>query len=366
MMPDWHGKIQQIHALQIRLMTLARDLGQAMAVPASQRDGEGIRAKWAAFVPLRPQAEALIRDLRGMTALAMYEHPPKERLHFAGWLADRDAFAQQVALWELVAEHVACAADTRPTPLLPPRAVGTTPDLNDWIAQGFHALANPVSRRHPSHDRGRYADIALPMAVFARLMQAAGRIARAVGAGPDLRFLDVGCGGGSKVFAAAHGFAQCDGLEVDDRYLVSARATLSLLLPERSQVIAGDALTFTGYHGYDVIYFYRPLKDNEELAKLEAQVFDCARPGTVVVAPCDRHGGYRPYMQGARVVGPIYLTGVDQPEADRIRQEAERTCLPPLFVPGGDPGFWGPILAARVQDSATIRTAGQRGRSSSR
>jgi hypothetical protein len=89
----------------------------------------------------------------------------------------------------------------------------------------------------------------------------------------DGAFLDVGSGIGEKPFIAyACGrFDRCDGLEYDARTLAVAQFLLNQLQTDYRYPIsyeAGDALQFSRYNEYDVIYMFRPMRDKAMMREL--------------------------------------------------------------------------------------------------
>ncbi len=99
----------------------------------------------------------------------------------------------------------------------------------------------------------------------------------ALGMNKNKRFLDVGAGFGSKVLLASPLF-DAYGFDCVDRYVKQAQQLLG------DKVFLADALTFDRYYEYDVVYYYRPIKDNDLYFQLERRIYDALRPG-MLVAP---------------------------------------------------------------------------------
>jgi trans-aconitate methyltransferase len=99
---------------------------------------------------------------------------------------------------------------------------------------------------------------------------------------PDLppgagRFLEIGAGIGTKMVIARELFGMdVSGVERTDEYASAAR-TAGL------DVQTADALGWDGYGKADLIWFNRPFRDQAAQARLEAQVWAEAAPGTVVI-----------------------------------------------------------------------------------
>jgi len=96
--------------------------------------------------------------------------------------------------------------------------------------------------------------------------------------GPSLRFLDVGCGLGGKVWIAdALGFSSF-GLEINSAY---ARIASECVGTDR--IFCSNALSFGDYGGYDVIYFYNPMPS----AELEIAILKSAKKGAIIYHAID-------------------------------------------------------------------------------
>lgn len=104
------------------------------------------------------------------------------------------------------------------------------------------------------------------------------------------KFIDVGCGIGSKLVLAYSvgnykGLHSEDlyGIEKDPRYLEVAKTLLDEAGIRGAHLIKGDFFHHT-YKPYDIIYFYGPLMDHEKEVKLETLILDTAKPGAYVIA----------------------------------------------------------------------------------
>lgn len=110
----------------------------------------------------------------------------------------------------------------------------------------------------------------------------------ACGANRAGAFLDVGCGTGEKAFLAyaLGGFDAADGLEYDPKtvavaeYLLHGAATKQ---PYPIRVFCQDALEFTRYGDYDVVYMYRPMKPSALMRKLVARIATEMRVGAILM-----------------------------------------------------------------------------------
>jgi len=104
-----------------------------------------------------------------------------------------------------------------------------------------------------------------------------------------LKFIDVGCGVGQKVFVAHLLGFDSYGLELRKELVEEAKnvtANLHMFKTDRCATnffMLGDALKFKNYSDYDVIYFYCPLFKHELQVKLEKRVQTQAKKGAIVI-----------------------------------------------------------------------------------
>jgi SAM-dependent methyltransferase len=185
-----------------------------------------------------------------------------------------------------------------------------------------HRAVNPQVQAASAGDLGCFPDIALSVTLFTEIAHLAYRILLARKARRPARFLDVGCGGGLKVVIAAQFFDRAEGIEFDPGYAETARRTFAALDARRCSVIEGDALAFAGYGDYDVIYLYRPMRNDALQAALEARIVAMARPGTVILAP---FGTMDLQAEGCRPIqSAVFVAGISAAEAEGLRRETLR------------------------------------------
>jgi SAM-dependent methyltransferase len=91
--------------------------------------------------------------------------------------------------------------------------------------------------------------------------------------GTSLRFLDVGCGLGNKVWIAQTLGFEAYGLEINPKYAEIAGECVGT-----NRILCHDGVTFPDYGDYDVIYFYNPMPSSE----LEAAILANARKGAII------------------------------------------------------------------------------------
>lgn len=296
---------------------------------------------------------------------------------------------QITTLWPALHRRIAEQAAPEPRALLPPPAAPRTAEASaaaasDSLFKALHAVLKPVAQSRTAEAHGCFADIPLPHGAFVTYMQAARRVLLALrlqggaaggtewggaaggtagrggvaagtegrraapgGTAEEGRFLDVGCGSGLTLLAAAPFFGSATGIEYDAGYVRAARRTLRRA-GSSARVIGGDALSFGGYGGFDVIYFYRPMRDDAKLIALERRIAGAARPGTILIAP------YESFPARARDLGciplqhPLHVTGLDEAAVQGLRAAAERAgpALPAPPLPlAGLPSPWSRIDA---------------------
>lgn len=221
--------------------------------------------------------------------------------------------------------------------------------------QSMHMLANPRSDTQSDAARryGCHRDIPYPMYRFSQTIGAAHRVCLALRRQRPLRFLDVGCGGGTKVLAAATCFDLCDGLEYDERSVAAGSRFLDILAPERCRLIHGDALRFADYGSYDVIYFYRPMKDSRKLAEMEDRILSQATPGTVLLKVGISGADDLPSKGAHRLADQVYITGMSEREASELGAAAERMgpMIPGFRCPSfSGHGYWRPLLEVSARN----------------
>ena len=139
------------------------------------------------------------------------------------------------------------------------------------------------------------------------------------------RFLDAGCGIGSKVrLAASRGF-HSDGVEILKKYCDIARKVCDRVC-DSSSIIHSDLREFNGFGNYDVIYTYSPMLSSAsnkawqmrmaEQAKERALFLNCTAMPTL------------PYIHQIEYYIAIKLSEPDQKLIDRIKKLLHETQAP--------------------------------------
>lgn len=111
-----------------------------------------------------------------------------------------------------------------------------------------------------------------------RLDQFVEALLMAVKIAPGKRFLEIGCGIGTKLMLASRLGLDVTGIENREHDAAIAK----YLCPEANVVVA-DARWFDGYGAFDIVYSYRPLRDEAAERAFEARLY--AATGAVLILP---------------------------------------------------------------------------------
>lgn len=216
----------------------------------------------------------------------------------------------------------------------------------DAVMFDLHAILNTTQQDETARAHGCFADISLPQSMFMAHLHAANRVTLAQRLRHPAHFLDVGCGGGLKLLSARAYFERVSGLEYDPGYVAQAQNLIDRSKTGGCHVIHADGLTYEDYGQYDVIYFYRPMRDLDMLRALETQITGTARPGTLIVAPYEIFDHRFEQMGCARLAGRLYVVGLSQREAASLRRKAELIGPSPSLARSAAPSVWDAILSA--------------------
>ncbi|MFP7675218.1 methyltransferase domain-containing protein [Marivita sp. S0852] len=226
---------------------------------------------------------------------------------------------------------------------------------SDDIFDRLHAVLNPAPQSDAAKAHACFADVALPNSDFHRHLHAAYRLVLSQRRSGPIRFLDVGCGGGLKVFSALRYFDEAHGFDYDPAFVAFGERLLEKEGASQATVFEQDALTFDRYDAFDVIYFYRPISDDDLLFEMEKRINALARPGTVLIAPYRVFGSRHDMIGCGRVDGGLYLSQTSQRQADAWRRKAELTGTYIARRDDSLPGtIWAPLLDASRQNGCDL------------
>lgn len=338
-------------ALERDLAERTAALAEVLARPASQRDPSKVEALWAGIAAMRPECEALVTKVRliqrprpGARTTGTMSEREYARKHRSAYSKSK-RFLGRIEAWDEVERSVAQHIDPVSRPLLVPSPIGGLNALAHQVYNALHRLANLTDQDRQAHEDAAFPDIPMPLMPFDDLMRAAYRVTLALGPGQPRRFLDIGCGGGTKVFLASRYFERCDGLDLDSGYIAAAQSTLLALDAQECSAFQANAVEFDGYGDYDVIYFFRPMRDDALLDALEDRLMEQVRPGTVIIAPYGSDLKPRGHSRLPKFEGCISVTGLTDAEAKQLHQDAEATGTEIVRRSHmrSHPGFWAPL-----------------------
>ncbi|PTX57754.1 hypothetical protein C8N43_2425 [Litoreibacter ponti] len=349
--------MSDLSRIEAELSKLTRDLGEFLLLPPCDRSTPGFAKIWRPISRYRVALRTALRE-RG-SALA---NPGANR--GSGTEIERqmafNAASRRLRLWSRIEDMVNKQIMPDRRSLMPPEEEFMSGAHNHYVNHlysALHTLALPSAEALKIRIADAHPDIALPATHFEALMNAAFRICRAQRREQPPRFLDVGCGGGTKVFAALPFFKESHGLENNPSQAAVAAAVLERLDAPRAKVIEGDARAFAEYSDYDVIYFFRPIKDPDGLRDMEDRIMAQARPGTILIAPYNGFSAERDDMRCSMIVPTMYVVGMGPTQVETLRQRAE---LIGTEVPAHDAeldaslGYWRPVVAASSQNGYAL------------
>lgn len=129
-----------------------------------------------------------------------------------------------------------------------------------------------------NYERGMYRFIPLSPLLFVTVLRAV----KGMLAGQP-RFLDVGCGIGTKVALADQFGFDAYGIEYNPRYVKDLHRLFGRDAHMKKSVWVGDALQYGKYADFDVIYFYCPMSDWRKQVELEKYICTQAKDGTLFI-----------------------------------------------------------------------------------
>lgn len=207
----------------------------------------------------------------------------------------------------------------------------------DGVIRRFEMAIQPLSKREQKahNSKGAYVYIPLDNATFLRQLSAVVAYLEAKKSPSNqirlaAKFIDIGCGIGTKV-ALARGLGfDAYGLEINPKYAKVAELLLgerdyrapygALKKSEVSRIITDDAFKITPrlLSKFDVVYFYCPRTSAPEQhgvkyrpsdeQQLEDHLVKCAKPGTVFLANLAQSDHFR--VESSKTMDYIQLSDV--------------------------------------------------------
>ncbi|GAC20372.1 class I SAM-dependent methyltransferase [Paraglaciecola arctica] len=214
----------------------------------------------------------------------------------------------------------------------------------DSAFEDLRVLLSTNSQGADALNHGCFPDISLPNSVFLENVHAAYRLMLAQGHATQSQFIDVGCGCGMKVLQASKFFNHAVGLEYDEGYANDAQKLLAQMYVQNTLIIHGDGITFDDYKDFNLVYFYRPMRDTELLKNLEDKITSSVTPGTILFAPYNQFFYRHKDLNCAPIGGSLYLAKSTKAQANALRRKAELTGT--FFNKPGNPvpSIWDPII----------------------
>lgn len=345
--------MSDLSRIEAELFKQTRVLAEFLALPPCERSTPGFAKIWRPISRNRVALRTALRE-RGSALV-----DPQQRAGGGSEIERQmsyNAANRRLRIWPRIEDLVN-------KQLMPERRVLMPPDADfmdgahnrylNHIYAALHTLALPSAEAMRVSISDAHPDIALPATHFEALMLAASRICRAQSRTTPPKFLDVGCGGGTKVYAALPYFQAAHGLENDTSKVAMAEAVMQKLDVPAGSIHEGDARTFKRYADYDVIYFFRPLRNSEGLKEMEDEILHQARPGTVLIAPYAGFSAERDDMRCSMIVPTIYIAGVGPTQVEKLRDQAELigTEAPAHDIANDSTlGYWRPVIAASARN----------------
>jgi len=140
----------------------------------------------------------------------------------------------------------------------------------------------------------------------------------------NTKFIDVGCGIGTKVFLASGMFSEAHGIELDENYIsvgLNIMKHSSVKFTDNILLMKKDALEFTNYVDYNVIYLYRPFHDDKKQNKLENKIASEAKENSVIISPLCNFYNLNEEIRPKMIFNNGYIKTEDQKLVDEIKMK---------------------------------------------
>lgn len=175
--------------------------------------------------------------------------------------------------------------------------------LEDHVS-GYRRDTSSNDHARACYKAGRYPYIPLEPSEFLRQLDLTFQyLTETKSLSRRLKFIDVGCGIGSKLVLAvdsSHGhYLDVRGIEIDPTYHEIACSLFGRFKSKEwldEHIILGDALKHN-YKPYDLIYFYCPFENGQLEKKLEERIAKTAKPGALILANLGYLTGYKSETQ---------------------------------------------------------------------
>ena len=345
-MLDDPGDLAALTALETTLSGLCAELADILADPPSDERTDKVRLLWPRLASLEIPYSSALSALRSNLSQPRDDTPlqaaaRRRLLHHA---------PARLGLWGRIGRmvHRQLHPGSFPALVTETTEIITGPQFGavNYLSQLLFQLSNPIAGDADVVPEDHHRDIPLSGAYFINLLTAARRILLARGHDGPVRFLDMGCGAGTKVLAASAVFEIAHGGEYSPKYVAQARSFFTRLGADPDVILETNALTFDDYASYDVIYFYRPLKNIDLAVQMEERILDQARPGTLLIAPLNVTLGRLP-DRVLKIADKIFITGQTRDAIAELVRDAERKGCETRITPFPEDevlGFWQPLV----------------------
>lgn len=349
--------MSELEKIEAELAQLTKQLADFLLLPPNDRSTPGFAKIWRPISRYRVKLRTALQDQGSILSDPRYRDAhTSEMEQRVGY----NAAHRRLRLWPSIEDMVNKQVTPVRKQLMPQPSEYMEGAHNRYVNHlysALHTLALPSADAMMNLISDAHADIALPATHFEALMHAAYRICLAQDRDAPPRFLDVGCGGGTKIWAALPFFPQACGLENNPTQVKVGAAAMAKLDAPENCIMEADARQFSSYSNYDVIYFYRPLKDPVGLKKMEDQIMAQARPGTILIAPYLGFSGEHSDDRCSNIAPSIYVAGVAPYQVEALRQRAEMIGTEaPAHGSAADAalGYWRPLVEASRRNGYAI------------
>ncbi len=199
------------------------------------------------------------------------------------------------------------------------------------LEQQISTYLTPHKVRMEKDKKGEYPFISLRLEDFFWGMTLARRLSNIIrGRDPESslhweeswpKFLDVGCGIGTKLRAAKWMGFDAYGLEITEKYVEFARAMYYSNHEAKKYIIHADGREFKNYRKFDVIYFYCPMCQGELQKQLERAIYSRAKSNTIFVGFLKKRNGSELPKNVHELAGCVLVKTTDKELLQKLRDE---------------------------------------------
>lgn len=341
--------MSELSQIETELAAKTEQLAEFLLLPPSQRSIPGFAKVWRPISRYRVALRTALREKGSVLADPRARSGNKPEIEMQ---MRYNAANHRLRLWPQIEDLVNKQVTPERRDLMAPRETfmdGTHNRYVNDLYEALHTLALPPTEAMRYRIEGSHADIALPATHFEALCHAAYRVCLAQGRKAPLRFLDVGCGGGTKIVAASSFFPKAHGIDNHPSYVQMGQSVLERLGYPRDSVQQADALNFDNYSDFDIIYFFRPISVLEELKQMENRILEQVRTGTILIAPYSGFTAEHDDPRCTKIAPSIYVAHEPPYQVEHLRQRAELigTDAPAYdSAASGKLGYWKSVVEA--------------------